>query len=142
MNRAETAETILHPTMTQTGYVWFLRIIAGYCLLFGLFYWIRLIGMYDGAEWRFDTMPLHWQVAASTLAVLFPTTAIGLWLLSSWGAVLWFCCAATEAAMYVAMPDLFGFRPTLAFTHLAVATVYVAFRIALHLQARKAEKVR
>ena len=47
-------------------------VIAGYCLLFGILYWIRLIGFYDGPLWRFDLMPVHWQVAAVMLAVFFP----------------------------------------------------------------------
>ena len=36
--------------------------IAVYCLMFGVLYWVRLIGNYDGPLWRFDLMPVHWQV--------------------------------------------------------------------------------
>ncbi len=90
----------IRPTLTETAFVWFQRMIAGYCLLFGILYWVRLIGVYDGPLWRFDLMPVHWQVAAVTLAVFFPFAAIGLWMLASWGPVIWVICAVTEAVMY------------------------------------------
>ena len=77
-------------------FAWFQRVIAGYCLMFGVLYWIRLIGFYRGPLWRFDLMPVHWQVAAVVLAVFFPFAAVGLWMLASWGPVIWFICAVTE----------------------------------------------
>ena len=129
-------ETILQPTLAETGFIMFLRTIAGFCLLFGIFYWIRLIGIYEGDAWRFDTMPIHWKAGATALAVMFPITAIGLWLLASWGPVLWLACAAIEATMYVAYADLFGFRPTLIVAHLSIAGLYVAFRLYLWWQAK------
>ena len=68
-------------------------LIAAYCLLFGVLYWIRLIGYYAGPLWRFDLMPVHWRVAGVMLAAFFPFAAIGLWMLASWGPVIWFICA-------------------------------------------------
>jgi hypothetical protein len=89
----------LVPSVAELTFAWFHRVIALYCLLFGVLYWVRLIGYYDGALWRFDLMPVHWQVAAVTLAALFPFAAIGLWMLASWGPVIWFICAATETVV-------------------------------------------
>ena len=94
----------IRPTLTEQAFVWFQRLIAGYCLLFGILYWVRLIGVYDGPLWRFDLMPVHWQVAAVTLAVFFPFAAIGLWMLASWGPVIWVICAVTETVMYFVFP--------------------------------------
>jgi len=87
---------VLQPSTTEVIFAWFQRVIAGYCLLFGILYWIRLIGIYPGELWRFDLMPVHWQVAAATLAVFFPFAAAGLWMLASWGPVIWFICAITR----------------------------------------------
>ncbi len=111
------------PGTTATEIAWqaFHRVIAAYCLLFGLFYWIRLVGYYPGSAWRFDLMAVHWQVAAVTLAVLFPFAAIGLWMLASWGPVVWFICAASETVMYVGFPELYGHRPAVVVAHGAVA---------------------
>jgi len=121
-------------SLVETAFVWFQRVIAGYCLLFGVLYWIRLIGLYSGPLWRFDLMPVYWQVAGVVLAVFFPFAASGLWMLASWGPVIWAICAVTETVMYVVFPDLFGHRPIIPVSHLLVAVLYVAFRIAIHLE--------
>jgi hypothetical protein len=125
------------PSLAEIGFAWFLRIIAAYCLLFGVLYWIRLIGLHEGTLWRFDLMPIHWQVASVILAVFFPFAAIGLWMLSSWGPVIWFICAVTETTMYVGFPQLFGERWVIIASHLFVALLYVAFRVVIYLQKRQ-----
>lgn len=127
----------LHPSAVESAFALFLRVVAAYCLLFGILYWIRLIGIYDGPLWRFDLMPVHWQIAAVTLSVFFPFAAIGLWMLSSWAPVIWFICAATEVVMFGGFPDLFGSRPLIVVAHIAVALIYAGFRVVLHLQRRQ-----
>jgi hypothetical protein len=130
----------MRSTLVEQAFVWFLRLVAGYCLFFGILYWVRLIGVYDGPLWRFDLMPLHWQVAAVTLAALFPFAAIGLWMLASWGPVIWVICAVTEAVMYFVFPDLYGHRLLNVSSHLAVAQLYTAFRLLIYWQRRRAEQ--
>jgi hypothetical protein len=83
-----TSRRVLGPSGVEVAFSWFQRIVAVYCLLFGVLYWVRLVGFYPGPLWRFDLMPIHWQVAAVTLAVLFPIAAAGLWMLASWGPVI------------------------------------------------------
>jgi len=129
----------LGPTLTEVGYVWFQRVVAAYCLLFGFSYWVRLVGYYPGPLWRFDLMPVHWQVACVTLAALFPFAAIGLWMLASWGPVIWFLCAVIEGVMYWGMPDMFGDRRPIVFAHIAVAGLYICFRVVLIRQQAEAE---
>jgi len=136
----EEPRRILVPSLAQLGFAWFQRVIAAYCLLFGILYWIRLLGFYEGPLWRFDLMPVHWQVASVTLAVLFPFAAIGLWMLASWGPVIWFLCAAIEAVMYAGFPDMFGDRRLIVISHVLVALLYTAFRLAIYLQKRRAER--
>jgi len=126
------------PSLAETAFVIFQRVISLYCVMFGVLYWVRLIGFYDGPLWRFDLMPPHWQLAAASLAVLFPFAGIGLWMLSSWGPVIWFLCASAETAMYVGFPQLFGSRPQIAGLHVLVALLYAAFRIVIRMQRRAA----
>jgi uncharacterized RDD family membrane protein YckC len=127
------------PTVAESTFAWFLRIIAAYCLLFGVLYWIRLIGLYDEPLWRFDTMPVYWQVTAVILAVFYPFAGIGLWMLASWGPVIWFICAATEVTMYAGFPDLFGHRFAIVISHAFVALLYIAFRVVIFFQKRQAK---
>ena len=127
----------LRATMLDTLYQWFHRIIAAYSLLFGVLYWVQLIGIYDGTNWRFDLMPLHWRVASVTLAVLFPFAASGLWMLASWGPVIWFICASIEVVMYVGFPELYGARLEIVASHVLVALLYCAFRVLFFIRKRK-----
>ncbi|HMM65018.1 MAG: DUF6163 family protein [Mesorhizobium sp.] len=129
---------LLEPSGVEIAFAWFQRVVAGYCLLFGTLYWVRLIGIFPDPLWRFDLMPMHWQVASATLAVFFPFAAAGLWMLTSWGPVIWFICAATETVMYEGFPQLFGERHMLVAAHGLVALAYLAFRVVLHLRCRRA----
>lgn len=118
-------------------FVYFQRIVAAACLGAGLRYWALLSGIFGNELWRFDLMPVHWQVASSALAVLFPVAAVGLWMPVSWGAVVWFVAAAIETAMYLGFPDLFGHQPITPMLHGVVALIYVALRVTLFLEKRR-----
>lgn len=137
MSEAVSRRAVLQRSLAEVTFAWFQRVIAAYCLLFGVLYWVRLIGIYPGSLWRFDLMPVHWQVSAVSLAVLFPFAAAGLWMLASWGPVIWFICAAAETLMYAGFPRLFGERHLIVFSHAAVALLYIVFRVVIHLQKRR-----
>jgi len=113
------------------------RTVALACLVEGISYWVRLLGFFDGPAWRFDLMPYYWQVAAVPLAVLFPFAAVGLWMLASWGPVVWFICAAAEIVMYGFFPELYGQHYLVLVLHLAVALCYTALRILYHVERRR-----
>jgi hypothetical protein len=82
-------------------------------------------------------MPVYWQAASASLAVFFPFAAVGLWMLASWGPVLWGICAITEAVMYAGFPQLFGIRPGTVWIHAAVAVLFIATRLVIYLQKRQ-----
>ncbi len=127
-------------SLAYLAFAWFHRIVAIYCLIFGVFYWVRLLGIYDGPLWRFDLMPVHWQFASATLAVLFPVAAIGLWMMVSWGPVIWIVAAAGEIIMHYGFPELFGARPLMIVAHLLVAILFIAFEVTIRLQKRKKKR--
>ena len=129
---------VFEPGTLGTAFVIFLRVVAFLCLLSGMFYWVRLIGYYPGDFYRFDLMPVPWQVAAASLAVLFPFAAAGLWMLGSWGPVIWFLCAAGEIVMYAGFPEFFGHRLSVIVVHAAVAAIYCGFRAAMEIRRRHA----
>lgn len=123
-------------SLSQNGYVVFLRLLAVIGMAWGIGYWLRLIGWHEAPDWRFDTMSVSWRVAACTLAVLYPFAASGLWMLASWGVVLWFCAAAMELAMYLFFPETFGLRPLIIFLHGLIAVLYAAWRLYMAHEAR------
>jgi hypothetical protein len=115
------------------------RAAALACLVYGVGYWVRLLGFYEGPEWRFDLMPVYWQLAATPLAVMFPFAAVGLWMLASWGPVVWFACAGAEVVMYGFFPELYGRWPLIIILHAVVAGLYAGLRILIHLERRRSE---
>ncbi|WP_370340460.1 DUF6163 family protein [Shinella oryzae] len=127
----------LRPSLTETLFVLFLRLVAVTSLWFALQYWAMLTGLSLGGAGRFDLLPTAWKAAATALAVLFPVAAVGLWLLVSWGPVIWLIAAATEIAMHEVFPSVFGINRLLVFAHVAVAATFLIFHAALFLQRRR-----
>ncbi len=121
----------------------FLRLVAVSCFWFGLNYWALLIGYSFNGSGRFDLLPVAWRVAATALAVVYPVAALGLWLMVSWGPVIWLVAAAAEIAMFGFYPDIFGTKPLLLLLHGTVAVVFVLFRVAILLRrVRQAKAAR
>ena len=118
-------------------FVLFLRLVALACLWFALQYWAMLTGIGFSGRGRFDLLPPAWRAASTALAVLFPVAAIGLWLLVSWGPVVWLLAAATEIAMHEVYPSIFGANRLVVFMHVAVAAVFVAFRVVPAMDRRR-----
>jgi hypothetical protein len=124
-------------SLTETLFGLFLRLVAVSCFWFGLNYWAMLIGFSFGGGGRFDLLPVHWRVAATALAVIYPVAALGLWLLVSWGPVIWVAAAGTEIVMFAVYPQMFGEKPLLVILHAGVAVTFVLFRAAIFYQRAK-----
>ncbi|MDE3810874.1 hypothetical protein I7F13_26385 [Sinorhizobium meliloti] len=131
------------PSLTEVLFAWFLRLVGASCFWFALSYWAMLIGFSHNGAGRFDLLSPEWRAAATALAVVYPVAAIGLWLLVSWGPVVWVVAAATEIAMDKFYPGILGHRPLLIVLHGSVAVTFVLFRAALLYQRlRQVRKVR
>ncbi|HEX2148194.1 MAG TPA: DUF6163 family protein [Pseudorhizobium sp.] len=134
--------TVPKQSLTQLLFVLFLRLVAIACLWLGLQYWGMLVGYSLGGRGRFDLLSLPWQVAAPSLAVIFPVASLGLWLAVSWGPVLWALAVVVQFLMYVLWSDIFGANSAVLIFHILVACLYTLFRLALWLEERrKAEPV-
>nr|WP_245262657.1 DUF6163 family protein [Ensifer sp. BR816] len=131
------------PSLVEVLFGWFLRLVSASCFWFALNYWAMLIGFSHGGAGRFDLLAPEWRAAATALAVLYPVAAIGLWLLVSWGPVIWVLAAAIESAMHELYPGMLGDRPLILALHGSVAVTFILFRAALFWQRwRQARQVR
>ncbi|HSO46868.1 MAG TPA: DUF6163 family protein [Rhizobiaceae bacterium] len=115
----------------DTLYVLFLRVVALFLIVFAIQYWMRLLGVQEGADYRFDTMSEHWRLATSVFSVLLPVAALGLWGGYAWGVVLWLLAAAIEIGMHAWLTPLYGRADMLLGFHLSAMVVLVAFRLAM-----------
>ncbi len=50
--------------------------------------------------------------------------AVGLWLLASWGTVVWLIAATTEVVLHTVFRDIFGFEPVILAFHAVTFTIY------------------
>ncbi len=138
----ETLRQSLRPTMAETGLLWFIRLLAIYSIACGLYYWVRLIGVYPGLLWRFDLMPWQWQTAFVGLAILFPVAATGLWLRAAWGPVIWFFAASIEIGIYSYWARMFEYRPEIVAVNVACILLYIVLRGILFWQRRQQNNFR
>jgi hypothetical protein len=116
-------------SLLETLFGVFLRLVAISCFWFGLNYWAMLIGYSFNGSARFDLLTVPWRATGTILAVAYPVAALGLWLLVSWGPVIWTVAAATEIAMFGFYPQLFGTKPLILVLHGAAALIFVVFRV-------------
>ena len=130
-------------SLIETIFGLFLRLVSASCFWFALNYWALLIGFSFGGQGRFDLLSVPWRAAATTLAVVYPVAALGLWLLVSWGPVLWLVAAVVEIVMFGFYPQIFGDKPLLVILHACVAATFVLFRLAIAYQrSRQARAAR
>ena len=73
-------------------------------------------------------------------ARLFPVAAIGLWMMVSWGPVIWVAAAAGEVIMYAGFPQLYGSRPLTVASHVTVLVMFIGFAIAWQIQRRRKKR--
>lgn len=81
------------------------RLVATLWLFGVVTVWARLIGLSDSAlvfDWHAPSGP--WMGTAIA-AVVMPVVAVGLWLLSSWGVVLWAIAIAAYAGVLFFLPQ-------------------------------------
>ncbi|PHP66899.1 hypothetical protein CSC94_12430 [Zhengella mangrovi] len=137
---AATQPPLFKPSRAEQTYVIFMRVLSVVSIWYGLAYWLRLIGLEPGPAWRFDLMPMHWQVASVCLAVLYPFAAVGLWLPASWGPVIWFVCAASEIVMHAVYPGLFGRADLLVIAHVAILAALLLLRLLIWIELRRSRE--
>ncbi|MCI5077112.1 DUF6163 family protein [Oricola sp.] len=121
-------------SLIQMLFVWFLRLMATVALFSGLSYWAQLTGLGAADLPRFDELPVHWQVPWVVLAVLLPCAAMGLWMLTSWGIVLWVIASFIEIGVYGVWSESYISRPAVVVGHAAALTLLALILVTMAIQ--------
>lgn len=100
---AETGET----TWT-TRLVLFLRVMAVLSMFKGLYHWAQITGFIGGEEGAFEAQTTQWQTATVYFAVIELVAAVGLWLATPWGAVVWLTTIVSTAVIELMFPAIYG----------------------------------
>lgn len=121
-------------TTVEIAYTWFLRLMAIVSMMSGLSYWAQLTGLGSDSLPRFDELPLHWQFPWVVLALLLPCASMGLWMLASWGVVLWVVASIMEIAIYGIWAGSYVSRPAVVVGHVAALAVITGLLITMGIQ--------
>jgi uncharacterized protein DUF6163 len=88
--------------------VLFLRIMAVISVTEGLYHWAQVTGFIGGEEEAFESQPMAWQTATVYFAVIELVAAVGLWLATPWGAVVWLTTVVSMAIIELMFPAIYG----------------------------------
>src|SRR2546429_1751399 len=92
--------------------VFFLRIMAVISVAKGLYHWAQVTGFIGGEEDAFENQPMAWQTATVYFAVIELVAAVGLWLATPWGAVVWLTTVVSMAVIELMFPRIYCGSPT------------------------------
>src|SRR2546423_12435273 len=88
--------------------VLFLRIMAVISVTKGLYHWAEVTGFIGGEDDAFENQPMAWQTATVYFAVIELVAAVGLWLATPWGAVVWLTTVVSMAVVELMFPGIYG----------------------------------
>src|SRR5436309_9096324 len=88
--------------------VFFLRMMAVISVVKGLYHWAQVTGFIGGEEDAFENQAMAWQAATVYFAVIELVAAVGLWLATPWGAVVWLTTVVSMAVIELMFPAIYG----------------------------------
>ena len=88
--------------------VLFLRVMAVLSIVKGLYHWAQVTGFVGAEEDVFENQPTAWQAATVYFAVIELVAAVGLWLATPWGAVVWLTSVVSMAVIELLFPSIYG----------------------------------
>lgn len=106
--------------------VLFLRVMAVISVLKGLYHWAQVTGFVGGEDDAFEVQPLAWQTATVYFAVIELVAAVGMWLATPWGAVVWLTTVVSMAVIEVMFPAIYGGSLIIAGLELLFLAAYLA----------------
>lgn len=93
------------PGTWDTALIWFMRLTALVWLLKSILAWATVLDVLPGSR-PFETEPFGRQAAIVYFAVVDAAAAIGLWLTSAWGGVIWLLAVTSAMTLAVLTPQL------------------------------------
>ena len=84
--------------------VWLLRLLSVFWMAKGLMAWAVIFGLAGDGQPPFEARLLSFQAITVYFAVIDLVAAVGLWLTSTWGGVLWLLAAIEPAAARLLLP--------------------------------------
>jgi hypothetical protein len=96
--------TTLHVESLERYFIWFMRLLAVVYLLLGLRQWLLILDV--SHQGIFQNMTLPQQSSVGFFACVDLVAAVGLWLASNWGSVVWLIAALSDIVLHGYFPEL------------------------------------
>ena len=106
---------------------WFMRAVAILWIFKGLGAWAVILGM--DAQIPFEERSMGFQATMIYFAVIDPVAAVGLWLASAWGGVLWLLAVMSQLILTFFFPRVVtgGMLSSVLFGLLIIAYLLVSW---------------
>ncbi|MDR6302377.1 fatty acid desaturase [Nitrobacter vulgaris] len=124
--RSSTAQTEADENLWTRRLVVFLRAMAVLSLVVGLYHWAQLTGFIGSEDDGFENQMVAWQAATIYFAVIELVAAVGLWLATPWGAVVWLTTVVSMAVVELMFPAIYGGNLIIVGLETALLTAYLA----------------
>ncbi|WP_375465612.1 DUF6163 family protein [uncultured Methylobacterium sp.] len=110
-------------TTWDTVLVWFMRLTALAWLAKSVASWATILDVIPGLH-PFAIEPFGRQATLVYFAVIDATAAIGLWLTSAWGGVVWLLAVTSMLTLAVLTPQLLQTHPVVVLAEVGVVIIY------------------
>src|ERR1700716_2235223 len=131
-DNAMSVAAISHGRVESGDNVWtrrlvlFLRIMAVVSVAKGLYHWAQVTGFVGGEDDAFENQSMAWQTATVYFAVIELVAAVGLWLATPWGAVVWLTTVVSMAVIELMFPGIYGGSLTVVGMEALLLAAYLA----------------
>ncbi len=107
----------------DTALIWFMRVTALIWLAKGVWSWVQILDAWPGGR-PFEAEPFGRQAAIVYFAVIDATAAIGLWLTSAWGGVIWLLAVTSSVTLALLTPLLLPMPVALIGAQISIVLIY------------------
>ena len=108
------------------GYLVSVGYMAVVSIAKGLYHWAQVTGFIGGEEEAFENQSMAWQTATVYFAVIELVAAVGLWLATPWGAVVWLTTVVSMAVIELMFPGIYGGSLTVVALEAVMLAAYLA----------------
>jgi len=105
---------------------WFMRALALLWLMKGLSAWSVILGIWTPAVEGFEARETGYQAIIIYFAVVDLVAAVGLWLVSTWGGVMWLLAVMSYLIFSAFFPSVLSSNLVISGLFLILVVVYLA----------------
>lgn len=129
-----------HPQIA-TIRVMYVRVLSLVFMTLGLYQWAVLLGAIPTSRPDFFTLSLQAQAVILFFMVANLVASIGLWMMATWGIVVWFAAAGTRIVRHTVFAASLGWLPVATSIEVLLIAGYLVLVI-LETRAEKREATR